>query len=98
MRDEVDIVELDEKYYLFWMKFDPDPRRRPVFCVFLENTVNLGRKVRNRRLVRSDDLFFSEITLFLGEKVHYLERFEVMTFVFCLKIAAFLGRKVHYLE
>ena len=28
------------------------------FGVILENIVNLGRKVRNRRLVRSDNLFF----------------------------------------
>ena len=28
------------------------------FCVILENIVNLGRKVRNRRLVTSDELFF----------------------------------------
>ena len=61
------------------MKCEADPRRRPIFCVILENIVNLGQKVRNRRLVRSDDLFiFLEITVFLGQKVHYSERFQKM--------------------
>ena len=51
-----------------------------LFCFILENIVNLGRKVRNRRQVRRDDsFFFLEITVFLGEKVHYSERFEVRT-------------------
>ena len=39
------------------------------FGVILENIVNLGRKVRNWRLVRSDDLFVLEITLNLGRKL-----------------------------
>ena len=43
------------------------------FGIILENIVNLGRKVRNWRLVRSDDLFFLEITAFLRQKVHYPE-------------------------
>ena len=37
-----------------------DPRRRPIFCVNLENIVNLGRKVKNRRLVTRNDLFFRD--------------------------------------
>ena len=45
--DEIDIDELDENYYLFRMKSEADPRRRPIFFVILENIVNLGRKVRN---------------------------------------------------
>ena len=65
LRDEVDIVESDEKL------LRPIRDEDLFFCVILENIVNLRRKVRNRRLVRSDDLyFFLEITVFLGKKVH----------------------------
>ena len=81
LRDEVDFVEFDEKYYLFGMKFEADPKRRPIFCVILENSKNLGRKVRNRRLVWSDDLFFLEIITFRARKVHYSEQFQTMIFL-----------------
>ena len=39
------------------------------FRVILKNTVNLGRKVRNRRLILSDDLFFKEISKNLGRNL-----------------------------
>ena len=95
LRDEVDIVEFHEKYYLFRMKSEADSRRRPIFLVlFLENIVNLRQKVRNRRLVRIDDLFFRDIA-FLEQKVHYPERFQAMT-CFFLEITAFLRRIRHY--
>ena len=82
MRDEVDIVELDEKYYLFGMKSEADSRRRPIFlCYFREyHEYTVERKVRNQRLVRSDKLFFLEISVFPGRKVHYPERFQAMIF------------------
>ena len=52
LRDEVDIVKFDEKYYLFGMKSEKSIRDEdPFFCVILDTTMNLGRKVRNRRLV-----------------------------------------------
>ena len=36
-------------------------RDKDLFCgVILKNIVNLGRKVRNWRLVRSDDFFFRD--------------------------------------
>ena len=37
LRDEVDIVEFDEKYYLFRIKSEADLRRRVIFlCYFRE--------------------------------------------------------------
>ena len=60
MRDEVDIVEFDEKYYLFGMKFEADPRRRPISGLILENTVNLGRKIKNRDWFEAMTFFFRD--------------------------------------
>ena len=64
------------------MKCEADPRQRPIFCVILENIVNLRQKVRNRRPVRSNDLFFFRDHSIQEQKVHYSERFQVMTFFF----------------
>ena len=36
-RDEVNFVEFDEKYYLFGIESEVDPKRRPIFlCYFRE--------------------------------------------------------------
>ena len=52
LRDEVDIVKFGEKYYLFGIKSEANPKdENPYFCVILDNTVNLGQKVRNRRVL-----------------------------------------------
>ena len=98
LRDEVDFVEFDEKYYLFGMKFEADPKRRPIFCVILENSENLGRKVRNRRLVWSDDLFFFRDYNISSKKSTLLGTISNndISFIF-LEVTGFLGQKLHYL-
>ena len=68
MRYEVDIVEFNEKYYLFGMKFEADPRRRPFF--FIGISAILGQKVQHYLATISSDHFFLQITAFLRLKVH----------------------------
>ena len=80
------------------MKSEADPRRRPIFCVILENIVNLGRKVKNRRLVRSDDLFFFRDHCILTAKSALPGMISSDDLSCFLEFIGFLGRKLHYLQ
>ena len=77
--NEVKIDEFDEKCYLFGMKSEDEDL---FFCVILENVVNLGRKVRNRRLVTSDDLFFRDHCILRTKNALPREQFQAMTYFF----------------
>ena len=61
------------------------------FGVILENIVNLGQKVRNWRLVRSDDLFFRDYCI--SETKSALPGMILGNEFFFLEITLNLGRK-----
>ena len=75
------------------MKSEADPRQRLIFCVILENIMNLGRKVRNQKLVGIDDLFFRDYCI--SRKKSALPRTILSDDLFFLAITAFQGEKVH---